>query len=366
MNSDTASPAPRRGFSVRPDGILGGGSAARALERGDALPLAGGPLAFAFCDIAAADGRALLPVDEAKSWAVTAGHGADMAAALARLTAPRLPFAGLMLDRPRLMGVINVTPDSFSDGGDFAEAEAAIEQGLVLREAGADILDIGGESTRPRAEPVAVEEELRRTIPVVHALSQAGAIVSIDTRRAAVMTAAIAAGARIVNDVTALAGDPAALDAVAASDVSVVLMHMQGDPRHMQENPTYADAPREIRDFFVERLAACAAAGIAPDRIAVDPGIGFGKNDRHNIEVLQNLALFHELGVAVLLGVSRKSFISRLSRKEAPKQRLPGSLAAALAGLDQGVQMLRVHDVAETRQALAIWQALAGGVSSPA
>jgi dihydropteroate synthase len=211
-----------------------------------------------------------------------------------------------------------------------------------------------------------VEEELRRTIPVVHALSQAGAIVSIDTRRAAVMTAAIAAGARIVNDVTALAGDPAALDAVAASDVSVVLMHMQGDPRHMQENPTYADAPREIRDFFVERLAACAAAGIAPDRIAVDPGIGFGKNDRHNIEVLQNLALFHELGVAVLLGVSRKSFISRLSRKEAPKQRLPGSLAAALAGLDQGVQMLRVHDVAETRQALAIWQALAGGVSSPA
>ena len=366
MNSDTASPAPRRGFSVRPEGIFSGPAAARAIERGDALALAGGPLAFGFCELAIGDARILLPVDEAKSWATKTGHSEDMTAALARLTGPRPAFAGLALDRPRLMGVINVTPDSFSDGGDFAEAETAIEQGLALREAGADILDIGGESTRPRAEPVAVEEELRRTIPVVHALSLAGAIVSIDTRRAAVMTAAIAAGARIVNDVTALTGDPASLDAVAASNVSLVLMHMQGDPRQMQENPTYADAPVEIRDFFVDRLAACVSAGIVPGRIAVDPGIGFGKNDRHNIEVLQNLALFHELGVALLLGVSRKSFISRLSRKEAPKQRLPGSLAAGLAGFDRGVQMLRVHDVAETRQALAIWQALAGGVSSRA
>jgi dihydropteroate synthase len=364
VNSDTASPAPRRGFSVRPEGILSGPDAAHAIRRGNGLALAGGPLAFAFCDISADGERILLPVDEAKAWAAKAGHGEDMAAALARLSAPRLPFAGISLDRPRLMGVVNVTPDSFSDGGDFAEAEVAIEQGLALREAGADILDIGGESTRPRAEPVTLEEELRRTVPVVHALSQAGAIVSIDTRRAAVMHGAIAAGARIVNDVTALTGDPGSLDAVAASGVSVVLMHMQGDPRHMQENPTYADAPREIRDFFVERLAACAAAGIAPDRIAVDPGIGFGKNDRHNIEVLQSLALFHELGVAVLLGVSRKSFIARLSRKEPPKQRLAGSLAAGLAGLNNGAQILRVHDVAETRQALAIWQALVGGVSS--
>lgn len=365
MNSDTAGPAPRRGFVVRPDGMLSGPGAAQALARGDALPLAGGPLAFTFCEIGVEENRVLLPIDRARAWAAGAGHGDDMAAAIARLTAPRQPFAGLSLDRPRLMGVVNVTPDSFSDGGDFADAARAIEHGLALREAGADILDIGGESTRPRAEPVAAEEELRRTIPVVHALSQAGAIVSIDTRRAQVMKAAISVGAQIVNDVTALTGDRDSLAIVAASSVAVVLMHMRGDPRSMQENPSYDDAPMEIRDFFVERLAACAAAGIAPGRLAVDPGIGFGKNDRHNIDVLQRLGLFHELGVAVLLGVSRKSFIARLSRKEPPKQRLAGSLAAGLAGLNMGVQILRVHDVAETRQALGIWQALAVGVSSP-
>jgi dihydropteroate synthase len=349
---------------VRPEGILAGPSGVLAVERGDAMTLTGGPLAFTLCEVAAGESRVLLTIGQAKSWAATAGHGADLTAALARLTAVRAPFAGLSLDRPRLMGVVNVTPDSFSDGGEFADAETAIDHGLALREAGADILDIGGESTRPRAEPVVLEEELRRTIPVVHALSQAGAIVSIDTRRAAVMKAAIAAGARIVNDVTALTGDGESLAIVAASEVSVVLMHMQGDPRNMQENPSYADAPREIRDFFVERLAVCTAAGIAPARIAIDPGIGFGKNDRHNIEVLRNLGLFHELGVALLLGASRKSFIARLSRKEPPKQRLAGSLAAGLAGLNLGVQLLRVHDVAETRQALAIWQALVGGVSS--
>ncbi len=365
MNSDTADPAPRRGFVVRPEGVLIGPSVARALERGDALPLAGGPLAFTFCEIAAEEGRVLLPIDQARAWAAGVGHGDDMAAAIARLTAARPFFAGLSLDRPRLMGVVNVTPDSFSDGGNFADAATAIEHGLAMREAGADILDIGGESTRPRAEPVDIEEELRRAIPVVHALSQAGAIVSIDTRRARVMKAAIAAGARIVNDVTALTGDRGSVDIVAGSSVALVLMHMQGDPRNMQANPSYADAPLEIRDFFVERLAACAAAGIAPARIAIDPGIGFGKNDRHNIEVLQNLGLLHELGVAISLGVSRKSFIARLSRREPPKQRLAGSLAAGLAGLNQGVQILRVHDVAETRQALAIWQVLAGGVSSP-
>jgi dihydropteroate synthase len=365
VNSVTTSPAPRRGFVLRPDGILSGAAAARALQEGCGLPLAGGPLVFTLCDIAVADSRALLPLDRLRAWVEGEGHGQETAAALARLTGARRPFAGLSLDRPRIMGVVNVTPDSFSDGGDFADPARAIAQGLALSEAGADILDIGGESTRPRAEPVSLEEELRRTIPVVRALAQAGALVSIDTRRAGVIRAAIAAGAGIVNDVTALAGDPESLAVVAGSSVALVLMHMQGDPRSMQQNPSYADSPREIHDFFVERLAACAAAGIAPDRLAVDPGIGFGKNDRHNIELLQNLALFHELGVAVLLGVSRKSFIARLSRNEAPKNRLAGSLAAGLAGLDRGAQILRVHDVAETRQALAIWQAIAGGVSSP-
>jgi dihydropteroate synthase len=357
-------PVPRRGFSVRPEGIVAGPAAAALRARGAGLPLAGGPLAFSLCEIVAEGERIILPIEAAKAWAGEHGHASDLAAALIRIGAPRKPFAGLSLDRPRIMGVVNVTPDSFSDGGDFAEARTAIDHGLALREAGADILDIGGESTRPRSDPVPVEEELRRVIPVIHALARAGALVSIDTRRAVVMKEAVAVGATVVNDVTALTGDPDSIATVAAAKVGIVLMHMQGEPKHMQENPVYADAPRDIRDYFADRLAACAVAGIPPSRIAVDPGIGFGKNDRHNIELIRDLGVFHDLGVAILLGVSRKSFIGRLSRKEPAKQRLPGSLAAGLAGLDRGAQILRVHDVDETRQALAIWQALVAGVSS--
>jgi dihydropteroate synthase len=310
--------------------------------------------------VGAAAGRVLLPLAEARTWAARAGLAGDLAGGLARLTAPRPPFAGLSLDRPRLMGVVNVTPDSFSDGGRFIEPFHAIDHGLALQAAGAEILDIGGESTRPGSAPVPAEEELRRILPVLRGLKAAGAIVSVDTRRAAVMQAALEAGADIVNDITALAGEPGSLATVAASGAAVVLMHMQGEPRSMQASPVYADAPLEIRDYFVERLAACAAAGIAPSRIAVDPGIGFGKTDAHNVQLLRSLGLFHELGVAVLLGVSRKSFIGRLSRGEDAGARLAGSLVAGLAGLDRGVQLLRVHDVAETRQALAIWQAIAG------
>jgi dihydropteroate synthase len=193
----------------------------------------------------------------------------------------------------------------------------------------------------------------------VRALAATGAVVSIDTRHARVMAEALDAGAAIVNDITALTGDPASLDLVARRRAAVILMHMQGEPRSMQVNPFYEDAPLEIRNYLADRVTACLDAGIAPHRIAVDPGIGFGKNDRHNMDLLVELGLLHELGVAVLLGVSRKSFIGRLSRGEAPKQRLAGSLAAALAGLDRGVQILRVHDAAETRQAIAIWQAMA-------
>jgi dihydropteroate synthase len=218
---------------------------------------------------------------------------------------------------------------------------------------------VGGESTRPGAAPISIAEELSRVIPVVRALAAAGAVVSIDTRHAQVMGEAIAAGAAIVNDITALTGDPASLDLIARSPASVVLMHMRGEPRNMQADPVYADAPLEIRDYLADRVAACREAGIAPSRIAVDPGIGFGKNDSHNMALLRELGMLHELGVALLLGVSRKSFIGRLSRGEAPKQRLAGSLAAGLAGLDRGVQILRVHDVADTRQAIAVWQALA-------
>jgi len=355
---------PQHGFALRPEGLLSGSVAVRAVKDGHALPLAGGPLAFTFCEIIAAGERPILSLSEARSWAAKAGRAEELAAALARASARRSEFAGLSLDRPRIMSVVNVTPDSFSDGGDFAEAKVAIAHGLAMMEAGADILDIGGESTRPGSEPLPVEEELARVLPVVRALAAADALVSIDTRRARVMGEAIEAGARIVNDITALAGDPESLALVATSGLPVVLMHMQGEPRSMQANPVYADAPLDIRDFFVDRFAACRAAGIPAERIAVDPGIGFGKNDRHNIAVLRDLAVYHELGSAIALGVSRKSFIGRLSRKEPPKQRVPGSLAAGLAGLDRGAQILRVHDVAETRQALGIWQAMAGSLSS--
>jgi len=344
---------------LRPEALLRGPAARSAIAAGRAQPLAGGALAFVLCEIVTGSERVLLPAGEARSWAAGRGLAEDFDAALGRLTAARAAFAGLALDRPRIMGVVNVTPDSFSDGGDFAEGAAAIEHGLALKEAGAEILDVGGESTRPGAAPISIAEELRRVIPVVRALAAAGAVVSIDTRHARVMGEAIAAGAAIVNDITALTGDPAGLYLLAGSQASVVLMHMRGEPRSMQANPVYGDAPLEIRDYLAERVAACTTAGIAPSRIAVDPGIGFGKSDSHNMALLRELGMLHELGVALLLGVSRKSFIGRLGRGEGPKERLAGSLAAGLAGLDRGVQILRVHDASDTRQAIAVWQALA-------
>ncbi|MEE8499489.1 MAG: dihydropteroate synthase [Kiloniellales bacterium] len=330
------------------------------------LPLAGGTRAFAFCEaVVREDGRELarevVPVAALLDWAERFGPGAAAQAAdlLARSSAPRPAYAGLDLGAPRVMGVINVTPDSFSDGGERFEAARAVDDGLAMAEAGAAILDVGGESTRPGAAPIAEAEELRRVLPVVSGLAEAGALVSIDTRRAGVMAAALDAGARIVNDVTALAGDPDSLALVAGRGVAVVLMHMQGEPRTMQAAPSYADAPLDVYDVLAERVAACEAAGIARARIAVDPGIGFGKAAQHSLQILDHMALYQGLGCPVLLGVSRKSFIGKLSRGEPAKSRLPGSLAAALAGLERGVQIVRTHDVAETLQAIAIWSAIA-------
>lgn len=258
------------------------------------------------------------------------------------------------------MGVVNVTPDSFSDGGETAVAAAAVERGLALAEEGADIIDVGGESTRPGAAPVSTEEELVRVLPVVRELAAAGVRVSIDTRRAEVMEAAITAGVGIVNDVTALTGDRRSLNVVAAAGVRVVLMHMQGEPRTMQLAPSYQDAAREVCRWLADRVAACEAAGIARDRIAVDPGIGFGKTVAHNADILARLGLYRDFGLAVVVGVSRKSFIARLSRGEPPHRRMPGSIAAALAAVQRGAHILRVHDVAATRQALTVWQAIVG------
>jgi dihydropteroate synthase len=269
-------------------------------------------------------------------------------------------FAGLSLDRPLIMGVINVTPDSFSDGGDAFATESALERGRRLLDEGADILDVGGESTRPGAATVSLDEELSRVLPVVGELAGQGAVVSIDTRHAPVMEAAVAAGAAIINDVTALSGDPRSLEVAASTRASVILMHMLGEPGTMQDDPRYDDVAVDIRDYLAARVAACEAAGIERARIAIDPGIGFGKTVRHNVEIINRLSLFGDLGCPVVLGVSRKSFIGRLSGTESPKARVPGSLAAALAGVARGARIVRVHDVAETRQALSVWSAIEG------
>lgn len=275
-------------------------------------------------------------------------------------------FAGLALDRPLIMGVVNVTPDSFSDGGETFDAAAAIARGRAMAEEGAAIIDVGGESTRPGAPPVSVGEELARVLPVVRELAAgpAGAIVSIDTRRAAVMKAAVDSGAAIINDITALEGsreaDADSLAAAAETGASVILMHMQGDPLTMQENPRYEDAAREVHDYLASRVVAAEAAGIPRARIAVDPGIGFGKALDHNLDILGRLSLYRDLGCAVVLGVSRKSFIARIGRGGPADRRLAGSIAAGLAGIAGGAHILRVHDVAETRQALDVWTAIQG------
>ncbi len=314
-------------------------------------------------DAKGAVSRAAAPLDEVRVWTRRQGReiGRRAEATLNRIVAPRPPFAGIAMDAPAIMAVINVTPDSFSDGGDFATPEAAVAHARDHVAAGAALLDIGGESTRPGSDPVEESEEMARVLPVVKALAGTGAALSIDTRKARVMAAAVAAGARAVNDVSALAYDAAALETVARLGVPVVLMHSRGDPKTMQHKPAYGHAPTEIYDHLAARIAACEAAGIGRDRIAVDPGVGFGKLLEHNLAVLANVALYHGLGCPVLLGTSRKSFIGHMTGEAAPKARLPGSLAAALWGVSQGVQMVRVHDAAETRQALAVWRGIAAG-----
>ena len=282
--------------------------------------------------------------------------------ALDAISMPRTGFAGLSMDMPRLMGILNVTPDSFSDGGLFLRPDSAL---MAAREmAGlADIIDIGGESTRPGAAEVSVTEETARTAPVIAAMRQAGIArpISIDTRKASVAQAALDAGAAIVNDVTALRFDPAMAATVAASGAPVILMHSIATPATMQDDPQYDDVLLDVYDALSDRMAVAVAAGIPRDRIAIDPGIGFGKTLAHNLTLLSRLSLFHSLGVPVLLGASRKRFIGAISGVEEAAKRMPGSIAVALAGVAQGVQMIRAHDVAETRQALALWQAAVRG-----
>ncbi len=276
-------------------------------------------------------------------------------------TAPQLDCAGriLRLDTARVIGIVNVTPDSFADGGQHFDLDAAVARGLKLAGEGADILDVGGESTRPGASAVPLEEELRRTIPVIEALARATTVaISIDTSKPEVMRAAVAAGAGLINDVYALRRE-GALDAAASLGVPVVLMHMQGEPGSMQDAPDYDDVVGEVHRFLAERIFAAEMAGIDKKRIVVDPGFGFGKTVQHNLQLLAQLQRFTELGVPVMAGLSRKRTIGELTGHQQPSARMHGSVAAHLIAAQRGATLVRVHDVAATVDALKIWNAVA-------
>ena len=317
-----------------------------------ALTLAGGWVWFDTLEVLSRDAPArLIPASELPE------------AARARLCAPRPAIAGLAVAAPRLMGILNVTPDSFSDGGTHFAPDAALAHARAMAGAGADIIDVGGESTRPGASEIAAEQEQRRTAPVIAAMRAAGLDlpISIDTRKRSVARAAAAAGADLVNDVSGFTFDAGLAGYCAEAGLPVCVMHAQGDPQTMQQNPRYDDVLLDVYDFLAGRVAALEAAGIARARIMVDPGIGFGKTQAHNLALLARLSLFHGLGCAVLLGASRKRFIGDIGAAAPGAARVHGSIAVALAGVAQGVQVLRVHDVGETRSALNLWQAVQAG-----
>lgn len=355
----------QRRLYMRPIGAFPTPRPVEGIDAGDphwrGLPLAGSGLSFSAIELMERSGAnvqrttiALGYVFE-KDWARDTLEAADLLEALSQ---PRPRLSGLALDRPRIMGIVNVTPDSFSDGGRLGSVDAAVAHALRLADEGADILDIGGESTRPGSDAVALDEELRRVIPVIEQLRpRTDKLISVDTRKADVMARAVAAGADILNDVSALTHDPLALEVAAESGLPVMLMHAQGDPKTMNDDPQYTDVLLDVFDFLERRIRACEAAGIPRSRIVADPGIGFGKHLHHNVAVMAGLSLYHGLGVPILLGASRKKMIGQLCNVSDPKDRLPGSLATVLAGAAQGVQIFRVHDVAETRQALMVWLA---------
>lgn len=264
----------------------------------------------------------------------------------------------LSLSRPLVMGIVNTTPDSFSDGGNCLAAGVAIDHALKLADAGADILDVGGESTRPGAEPVAAGEEIRRVLPVAEALVRRGLVVSVDTRKPEVMRAALAAGVAMINDVSALR-EAGALETVASSQAAICLMHMRGEPGNMQAAPTYENVVEEVVDFLRARMAACEVGGIERARLVIDPGFGFGKTLEHNLALLAQLSRFVSLGVPVLAGMSRKSMLGSLTGRTVREREFAG-VAAHLAAVARGARILRVHDVAAMRDALAVWNALEG------
>lgn len=345
---------------LRPMGFLYGPQAYAAIEDGLALPLAGGTIAFTSVELIEGAPK------KSKAYmfsvpALSEAGDPDLRARLDLVIQPRPPFAGLDLERPAIMGIVNVTPDSFSDGGLYDETDGAVAHAAELAKDGAAIVDIGGESTRPGSDTVAVDDEIARVLPVLEGLKGTGAVISIDTRKAEVAKAAATAGARIFNDVSAFTYDPDSLQVAAETGLDVVLMHAQGEPKTMQDNPSYDDVVLEVFDYLEARIEACVAAGIGPGRIAADPGLGFGKTLEHNLALFANVSLFHGLGVPLLIGASRKQFIRGFGGASEPKAREPGSYAAAIASAGQGAQLFRVHDVAGTRQALGVWHAAVFG-----
>jgi len=345
---------------LRPIGFLYGDMAAKTVAEGVALPLTGGAIAFTAAELIEGTPRA------AKRRLVTAqdlarSRDADLDLVLKRVTAPRPPFAGFAFTRPLIMGIVNVTPDSFSDGGLYDTTEGAIVHAAELAKDGAEIVDVGGESTRPGSDAVEEGEELSRVIPVLEGLAGLRAAVSIDTRKASVARAAAKVGVKIFNDVSAMTYDQDSLAAAAETGLSVILMHAKGEPKTMQDDPRYDDVALEVYDYLALRIEAAEAAGIDRSRIAADPGIGFGKTLAHTLTLLANLSLLHGLGVPLLVGASRKRFISGVAGGETPQSREAGSFAVALVAAAQGAQILRVHDVAGTRQALSVWRASIAG-----
>ncbi|HST35656.1 MAG TPA: dihydropteroate synthase [Allosphingosinicella sp.] len=332
---------------------------------GKVARLAGGLQWFGMVEIVRENGAELVPVE-----GIEARFGADEARIWGNLTRPRAPLQlgerVIRLDQPQVVGILNVTPDSFSDGGLNEEAGAAAAAGHAMAAAGAALIDVGGESTRPGAKPVWEGDEAARVLPVIQLLAASGTAVSVDTRKAAVMEQALGAGAAMVNDVSALSWDPRSAEVVAKAGCPVVLMHSAGPPETMQDNPHY-DRPvlLEVYDFLKEEIGKAVAAGIAREKIVVDPGFGFGKSVAHNLQLMNGLAMLHGLGCPIMLGASRKRTIGALAGEAPADQRLAGSLALALKGAGQGAQLLRVHDVPETVQALRVWRGLRDAALTP-
>lgn len=355
---------------MQPLGILRGSfSVSDAVRKGIAFPLAGSDAAFSLVKVIIREGtervqQDLVPVQGLRSYQAdfSPEEQMTMRSWLKNLTRIRNPIvvpSGKFLNwqKPVIQGILNVTPDSFSDGGQFDMTEQALAQADAMAKAGAAIIDIGGESTRPGAEAVTIQQEMDRVLPAIKALKNVLQLISIDSRNAAVMRAALEAGADIINDVSALMHDPESVAVAREYEAPVILMHAQGNPDNMQDDPQYDDVLLDVYDHLEERINFAVQNGLDRDQLIIDPGIGFGKTLDHNVAILKGLSIFHGLGLPILLGVSRKSFIGKLHQDSPADQRLAGTISANQIGLDQGVHILRVHDVSEAIQALNVWSA---------